>query len=668
MNSNPFHDLYLSEAIPEDELVGLFSPVIVKHSLAMFEAGHLVISGLQGAGKTMLLNLLRPETRIAYVAAGEQFPVPKELSKFIGAGINLRKCGALEFVQHIDDEKDLARIQELQLLFADFVNYWIVSDIVATIRALVQTKNRLLLEEIGVSADQSKLDKFAEVLAGDFCWFGALAGVSSFTDLDNRIAGRIDDYRHFLNLNRSLPESVLITKTVVGDPIVKTADALRLAGVIDRDTKIFIRIDQYEQLLTLDVLNTKFGSGCQELIHKALASRDGRISYRVGTRNYGWPDRPTIYKTKDVLERKRDFDVFNISELVRRRENSRTWIFPELAEDIFVRRLRITEYGLRQPQCHLKDVLGKNQRPAARAASYFNSKASENLTLKQAAETLTTKVSPAWIEYVNALADRSLLDAWLALAWIRQKLARPAGHDVLAIPPVLPNLPWSKQPYWYKERVQQGLMQLASANRQALLWSGEDDILGLSGGQIIVFLFLLQHVWDAWLRDRRQGSADQWSFPIDDVIQSQGVLEASGEWKSKLIEGSNSLKRKQFVDLVGERMYRNLVDDRAMSYPGANGFSVSVLDLEENEVLRRFLNDATAFGDLYEAAHTSKKKGEQRRKYYIAPILCPFFRIPYVRVKEPEYVSIADVADWYNGRKKRGKRLAQQDDLWAGEP
>ena len=130
MPLNPFHDLYLSEAISEDALVEIFSPNIVNLAGAVFEPGNVIVRGLQGTGKTMLLNLLRPESRIAYKKAGVKFPVPKERAKFIGAGVNLRKCGALEFAQHLQKDSDERQVQELELLFGDFINYWVVSDII----------------------------------------------------------------------------------------------------------------------------------------------------------------------------------------------------------------------------------------------------------------------------------------------------------------------------------------------------------------------------------------------------------------------------------------------------------------------------------------------------------------------------------------------------------
>ena len=65
--------------------------------------------------------------------------------------------------------------------------------------------------------------------------------------------------------------------------------------------------------------------------------------------------------------------------------------------------------------------------------------------------------------------------------------------------------------------------------------------------------------------------------------------------------------------------------------------------------IHTFLLEATGFGDLVASTHTSKRKGEKRTKYYLAPILSPYFRIPAVHTKEPEYVKIAQVQSWLTG-------------------
>lgn len=668
MASNPFHDLYLSETISEDALVELFSPVIVEHSRVMFEPGNVIVLGPQGTGKTMLLNLLRPDSRLAYDRANIKFPVPLESSRFIGAGINLRKCGALEFAQHLETELGSREIQELQLLFADFINYLIVADLIASIQQMLNSSNEHLLREIGINSDKSNLDKFAKHLANDSCWFGIFSEVETIEAFTSKINDRIAKYRKFINLNNDIPKEITESKTVIGDPILKAAHALRAAGVLEDDVKVFIRIDQYEQLTTLNLLGTAYGSGCQQLIHKALSARDGRVSYRIGTRKHGWPTPPTIYKTSDVLELKRDFDVIDMDEIFRRRENSRTWLFPKFARDIFERRLRGSEFTKNNQPVDLVTAMGQSLKPQERVQRYVSTSSGRSAVIERAITALPQTVPEEWKLYIYDVAREDVLRGWLCCAWIRQKITQKKIRNPKAPSiPVDGKTPWASQPYWQKERIHQALMQIASANRQALMWSGEEDILNLSGGQILIFLFLLQHVWDAWLRDNRGVSDGNYNFPIEGDVQSQGIMEASIEWRSKQIEGPNARQRKKFIDILGEHFYARLIDDRSMSYPGENGISISDADLDSFPDLSAFFKEAAGFGDLFSAPHTSKRKGEKRTKFYLAPILSPCFRIPAVHTKEPEYLKIVQIQSWLNRESNPSAppQSLRQPELWS---
>ena len=423
MASNPFHDLYLSETISEDALVELFSPIIVEHSRVMFEPGNVIVLGAQGTGKTMLLNLLRPESRLAYARTNLDFPVPKNISRFIGAGINLRKCGALDFAQHLENETSGREVQELQLLFADFVNCLIVIDMIASVQELIDSGNAKVLKEVGVNPSVGNLDKFAKQFAAEPCWFGALNGVEGIAQLNQKLAARIRHYRLFTNFNTTqLPAEISETKTVIGDPVLKAAQALRNSGVLEEDVKVFIRIDQYEQLTTLNVLDKSFGAGCQQLIHKALAARDGRVSYRIGTRKHGWPLPPRIFKTDDVLELKRDFDVVDMEETFRRRENSRTWIFPKFARDIFERRLKRSEYCRGGVAIDLSAAMGQSLKPPERAKKYFSTEAVMRAVIAKAVDDLPAEVTDEWKEYISRAGQDDVLQAWLCCAWLRQKI------------------------------------------------------------------------------------------------------------------------------------------------------------------------------------------------------------------------------------------------------
>jgi hypothetical protein len=640
MASNPFHDLYLTEAIGSSRFVELFSPEFVKHSLPLFEPGNVVLRGLQGSGKTMLLNLLKPEIRLAYHNSDYEFPVPDSHSKFIAAGINLRKSGIMDFGQLIDENSTSRQVQEFSLQFADFVNYWIVSDLLQSISRFYAHPDDELLKCIGL-APRGKLDSFVAAVAADACWFGYLNGISDLASMLQKINQRILSYRSFVNLNlATLPDDIATSKTVIGNPILKVVDALREHRLIASDTNVFVRIDQYEQLPTLNVAGHKFGAACQELIHKAIGARDPRVSYRIGTRHYAWPDSPQIYGTRDTLENKRDYIRIDIDERLTRKENRATWIFPELAQDIFLRRIRGTEFSGRMSRtAPLKSFFGDGLTPEQRALSYAT-----NLDSRKTSLQLEPDWPEGWRNYFEGIAVESPLAGRLAVAWVRQKVKGAPQDPGPALP--IDNRPWTAKPYWVKDRTEQALTQIASASRQQPIWCGEKDVIGLSGGNILVFLSICQHIWDAWLRGNRDRSVQALETPIEANRQSQGIVEASEEWLKKQTEGFDAMRRRTFVRTLGQHFYSELTGDRQMSYPGHTGFSLNAEELDKSAETATFLRRCVDYGDLYEAPHTSKTKGEKRIKYYLAPVLTPHFKIPHKHIKEPEYVHVADVRSW----------------------
>src|SRR5437868_5275588 len=126
---NPFNELYLAENLPSERYVQFFSPYLVTRELALplFLPGNVVIQGVQGSGKSMLLNLLSPEVRIAYLKAQVEFPVPLARRNFISAGINLARSGIRDFAQRPIVSNEVGK-NDAASFFADYMNYWIVAD------------------------------------------------------------------------------------------------------------------------------------------------------------------------------------------------------------------------------------------------------------------------------------------------------------------------------------------------------------------------------------------------------------------------------------------------------------------------------------------------------------------------------------------------------------
>lgn len=635
---NPFHELYVGESVGADKFVHLFSNVIVKHALALFQPGHVVLKGLPGSGKSMLLNLLKPTIRLEYERAGQNFPVPDELMKFVGAGINLKRSGISDFGQRIiGTEQDNLAVSPIY--FGDFLNYWVVSDIFSSIKKLSTEKR--LSHKIGIDWNEKSINCFAEKVSQLDCWLGYMEGVKSFADLEQRINKRITNYRAFLNYNTAdLPEAMHNSKTLIGVPISKTVELLKECALIENDTEVYIRIDQYEELAWLDEASNGIGTSYREIIHKLLGMRDTNVSYRIGTRYFAWTGDEKMHGSTARLEKKRNYSVVSIDTVFKRPENARTWAFPEFAEDIFKRRLQLSPYKFTATKDSLiSRVFGVRLSPLEAAKFYVPNAPEKALVLEDGWPN-------EWKEFLLQLAQNDPLSARLGEAWARQK----GKEGIVNNPPTEKPYPWEKKIWWKKERTEQALMQIASRNRQQLIWYGKDDLIGLSGGHILVFLSLCQHIWDVWIRDKRNEAIDtEMNLPeIDVVVQSAGIRETSNDWVDDICNVTGGKERKNFINYLGNQVfYKNLVEDKAMSYPGRNGFSVTTEDFQREETVYQFITDACNYGDLYDAPHTSKSNDKKpRRKFYLNPIFSPFFKIPYAHTKEPMYVKLETISLW----------------------
>lgn len=641
---NPFQELYVTESYLDggsEKFVDGFSPVIVKHALGIFQPGNVILKGLPGSGKSMLLNLLRPDARIAYHKLGVPFPVPAVFSKFIGAGINLNRSAADSFGQRPFSSDPATNKELTPLYFADFINCWIVHDIFTSVLTFQSKGGEQLCKEIGIAKNINPVDAAAIALAKDDCWFGYFSTpVENAQDFLTRLSKRITTYRSFVKRNiNSIPEEISNTKTDTGIPIIKAVQHLRDTQSLSPEVQVFVRIDQYEELSWLDEIQPH-GPVFQQVIHRLLGLRDARVSYRIGTRKFAWPQSPTMYGTTASLENERTHKEISIDEVLLRHENRKTWVFPDFAEDIF--RRRVTGAGYVNPDGNVTPLtfaLSNSLPPEKEVQAYVKSKTPPDKILK-----LEKDWPERWNEYLREIAKVNLLSATLGSAWARQKSKGQIVHNETF--PDTP--PWEEKMWWKKERHPMALMQIASRNQQQLQWSGKEEVLALSSGNILAFLSLCQHIWDVWLRYMRDEPIAGADLPrIERSVQSIGIQESSQEWFEKIAQAEHGdYKRQRFIRLLGELFYKKLIDDIAMSNPGHNGFSVRVAELDQDKSIKDFLNTLEDYGDLVGMKHTSKTKGEKRWKWYLNPILSPYFNIFHVHTKEPYYVTIKDISVW----------------------
>jgi len=662
-SANPFDSLYVTETIDAESFVSVFSPFIVHDTSSLFEAGNVVLVGTQGSGKSMLLSLLKPETRIAYCKAGESLPLQAARARrFIGGGVNLTRSGAIDFGQrplmHGEDDANAAAAY-----FGDFLNYWIVDDLLRSLLALLKYPEAAA--EAGMlKVDQARLDSFAATLSSEDCWLGVTNEISTFDGFLRLSRSRVTDYRNYFNYNTDdLTASIRESKTSAGEPISVTAKLLRSHGLVDETTNIFIRIDQYEELGRLDEWHdSQYGSTFASVVHKMLGLRDPRVSYRIGTRRNAWPERPRMQGTSAVLEELRNYRIVDLDEILRPSEHSRP--FPKFAEDVFRRRITWAGYpDAASGRSLVREAFGPSPKPEQRAELYVGSRG--------AAPRTSPEWSPEARNLVKAAAKRSPLEGVLAEAYLHQQ-----GEEGLREAKSVE--PWSTRQWWRKERTGQALLQLAARQKQKMLWWGAEDIFALSGANILVFVSLCQSIWDAHLRAMDTPEPAKVLPEIrDPYIQDEGIQQASRYWHRKVRSDPDGDSRLLFVDYLGTRFRKWLRDDIRLSYPGHNGFSLDDSELRADEEVRDFLNSAAAYGVLVDRIHSTRNRGGQKRhKWYLAPIYSAYFQIPAAHVKEPRYVRAKEVRRWLadagvpgfitTGNGSRGpQRDDQQESLFA---
>jgi len=643
---NPFNDLYVAESIPASQFVKIFSPYVIEIAEELFLPGNVILKGVQGCGKSTLLTLLRPELRIAYERSSEPFPLKGRLAQFISAGINLTRSRATDVGQRTITGAEDARM--LSLYFGDFFNYWIVGDLLRTIETLSSEPDSRASHDLRTTVDSTHLDKFVSRLVVSPSWLGYLERATTFQSLKDHVARRIQSYLKFFSFSISeLPTEIQQSRTAIGEPLVDTSEALTRSGVIPEDVHIFVVIDQYEELAKIEA---QFNQGpvYRSILHKALSLRSPQISYRVGTRRYGFQEETLeVFGTTARLERERNYKVLDLDQLLRRRENSRTWIFPKFADDVFRKRLAVAGYNISATKSCIPKVYGSGSTPDVRAVSYAG-KAPQRVVR------FDMGWPDTWKNFLLELAKQNPLSARLAEAWARQKGKQSVVNHIPK-----PPYPWDGNGttvYWRKERIQAALMQIASRCYQRMIWGGQNDVIELSGGNILVFVGICQQIWSVWLRTLGQVNRTDKSLPqIPEALQAVGIQEASTYWFEKLSEETDGNKRKRFVSYVGNLMQRGLVTDLPLSYPGRNGFSVSVDELEKVPEVLDFLNDAVDYGALFDAPHTTKEKSRRpRRKWYLNPVLTPHFGLPHIRTKEPLYISVDEVRKWINSAVEAG--------------
>lgn len=627
MARNPFQQLYVGEKVDPEEFVEIFSHKLVQHAMPLFQPGHVVLSGVQGSGKSMLFKLLQPEVRKAYAAMEKDFPIAPENSRFIGAGININTARCNEFGNRRGEPADSTQ----ELMFGDFFNYVVCLDMISSVKTLGE--ERLISSALGLKFEARRILQFVSLVRENDVWEGYLRDVQDLEALIARMRARIARYRRYMNANdRALDGEVASSKTSAGEPMKVLVNAFKDSGVVPKGVEFYVVIDQYEELATI---KSAAGEADYRSVVNKVISRDPTLSYRIGTRGYAWRNHLNVFGSHGHLEQDRDYKLVEIDATLRAQEIGETSIYPGFANDVFLRRLRYSAASgsSRAKAARISDALGRSPTPRGEALLL----AGENPAAVVRPE---PDWPPALVESLRKLAVTDPLSAKLGEVWYRQK------GVVDAVPGERPWEARGKQ-YWRKERIELCLLAIGGLRKQRVIYSGEENILGLSGRNILLFLSLCQFIWDyaSQASSRRDREPD---LPVSPGIQTIGVFQTARTWLDRIpSDYGRSDDRYKLIQLLGEKFSTALHGDLKMSNPGQNGISLSIEELRANPEIFQFLIEAVDYGNLVMVEHATRNKDRKRRyKFYLNPLYCPIYRIPYQRSKEPIYTTVERLKEW----------------------
>lgn len=673
LKENPFTRLENAEQESASRFVNIFSDYIVNSCMELYRPGNVIVTGIEGSGKSMLLSLLKPEIRIEYFKRDRRFPINE---KFLGAGINFTRSGLMDIGSRIVSRLEFGNYQcdDAPKFFGDFINYWVARDIINTVKTYKEALDQqALLELVGLNCTPENLQHFTLRLASSTCWSGYMSEVDSFESLVDCLTDRINTYRMIATQGSPKPFKPCYynTLTDVGEPISQTVSALYESEVLDVNTPVFVRFDQYEDLIDAVDFDVDIAKQYQRIVNKFLWTRDPNVSFKIGTRPYAIFDNLRVYGLgSQQLEPERHFCKIDLDDKLRRKEDSSSWLFAKFADDVFSRRLSDAGY----PSKTILDFFGRTMSPHRKAQMIVGKDSRERALgslekLDKLSATFLIDLAVGKDEvkqYSRCIGEGDsgdLLSAKLGVAWILQgKEFDPSYYHKTSCPHEAPfALPWNekKAQWWKKERINQALLQISSSSGQRTNWSGKEDIITLSSNNILIFLNICREIWRIWdqaIKAKNQKNIDFGKKPIIEArYQSAGIYTVSSIWYNKVIARPQGDLRKKLINKISKKLSTKLKNDVTMSYPGHNGFSIAVSEYEMSEI-KTILQSAVRYGDLIELPHTPKNRNqERRRKWYLLPILSPELGLPASHTKEPYYIRIKTLENWvfdlYNNSK-----------------
>lgn len=637
---NPFLETLATELIEDPKVYKQYfsQRVLIGEALEVFRPMNVVVRGPQGSGKSMLLNLIKHEVLTQWFQDDGNVPEGlNAVNPFVGIGVNLQRINFHLFGRR-SFRPDLGLSERLFFdvaCAADFINHYVFLEFTRFIETIYSDLGSGFRSWLGIEGDENS---YVDDCKKWECWGGYYLEVNNIKELISSIKARLRGYTDYLNGNTDKVDSdILSTKDDIGIPGNKIGRYLNEISKRKNNDDLkrigfFIVIDQYE---VLKELNPSHGDELIRLLNTALKRRDPYAFYKIGVRTHDWDSDKGIIGAEAKLELNRDLVDVSIDRIFKRRENV-GGIFTEFIEDVARRRI----------EASLKRKIESDEFRRM-FGDWSSAKEIEMYTKRPKVEEIVWDLPQELRSSVKAeVMKRGPLECHLAVAWCKQQIKRDV--PVAELKRLLSSEPWRAE-NWRKERVDLALFHLASRYRQKRVYFGSKSIIDLAGNNVTAFLLIAGKIWDMAAK-RGVNPFDEGG--IDPKVQNRAIQIAAEEWSDhdRRVQSGGEYRHGMLAKL-SEFVLMRLKGDPIMSNPGYTGVSFAAVDLRNNEdfaVAYKALSKAVSWAMVEERNHKSKDRGKEqiRVKYYFHPLICAYFGIPIVRVKEPIYIRNFEDVGW----------------------
>lgn len=282
--------------------------LLFEHAAPIFEPGNIVISGLVGSSRSLLLKSMSSEDRVERWAAGAPLPIPKHCDRFISASINVVEARCLDF----GNRSALKDLDRQKLIFGDFINFQFARSLFRSLDLL--SSNSGLAAYIGLRFDDLAKEAFAGALLDDHGWRSCFPDAQNYAALKRSVNRRIDHYRRYLTgEDDRLNEAVTGCLTFPGEPLAQVSQVLDSQEIIPSDVPVLLTLDGYQHLSIIsdpDGIQINYCS----IVNRMVNRRERSPSYRISAHGQHWRSHNGIFGTDARLEQDRDFRLVDIDE------------------------------------------------------------------------------------------------------------------------------------------------------------------------------------------------------------------------------------------------------------------------------------------------------------------------------------------------------------------